>query len=164
MVAKSGDRLLDDDAIGAMKAELLRQAFVVTPNIPEAEALTGVTIASDGDRREAARRLHALGASSVIVKGGHYPSARIVDLLFDGREFRDFEQERVESRHTHGTGCTFASAIASHLALGRSLVDAIPLAQQYVAGAIRNGPALGKGHGPMDHFWDRSDRSSRSDR
>ncbi len=153
MIAKSGDRLLDDEALGAMKAELLRRAFVVTPNIPEAEALSGITIRSDEDRREAARRILALGAASVIVKGGHLPRERIVDLLYDGHTFREFDGERVAGRHTHGTGCTFSAALASHLALGRSLVEAIPLAQHYVAGAIRAGLDLGRGHGPMDHFW-----------
>jgi hydroxymethylpyrimidine/phosphomethylpyrimidine kinase len=153
MIAKSGDRLLDDEATGALKAELLRQAFVVTPNIPEAEALTGVRIQTRADGREAARRIVALGASAAIVKGGHFPSASIVDLLYDGREFREFEHERMPGGNTHGTGCTFAAAIAAQLALGRSLVDAIPLAQRYIAGAIRNGPAIGKGHGPLAHFW-----------
>jgi hydroxymethylpyrimidine/phosphomethylpyrimidine kinase len=156
MIAKSGDRLLDDDALGALKAELLRRAFVVTPNIPEAETLTGLRIETDADRREAARRIVALGASAAIVKGGHFPSAPIVDVLFDGREFREFEHERVPGSNTHGTGCTFAAAIAAHLALGRSLVDAIPRAQRYIAGAIRNGPSLGKGHGPMQHFWEKA--------
>ena len=161
MVAKSGDRLLDDEALGAMKADLLCRAFVVTPNIPEAEALSGIAIHSDDDRREAARRILALGAASVIIKGGHLPRERIVDLLYDGHVFREFEGERVAGRHTHGTGCTFSAALASHLALGRSLVEAIPLAQHYVAGAIRasndaghdGGLNVGRGHGPMDHFW-----------
>ncbi len=155
MIAKSGDRLLDDDALGALKAELLRLAFLVTPNIPEAETLTGMAIETDDDRREAARRLTALGASAVVIKGGHLPSDHIVDLLYDGREFLVFRHERVPGRHTHGTGCTFAAAITAHLALGRPVTEAIPLAQQYVAGAIRRAPALGKGHGPLDHFWER---------
>lgn len=153
MVAKSGDRLLDDEAIGALKAELLKRAFVVTPNIPEAAALTGIAIETDADRREAARRIVRMGPSAVIIKGGHFPSADIVDLLYDGRAFKEFRHDRVESRHTHGTGCTFAAAITSHLALGRPLADAIPLAQEYVAGAMRAAPELGRGHGPMNHFW-----------
>jgi hydroxymethylpyrimidine/phosphomethylpyrimidine kinase len=153
MIAKSGDRLLDDDALAAMRTELLRRAFVVTPNVPEAETLAGIAIRSDADRRDAARRILALGPKAVIVKGGHFPSAEIVDLLYDGHRFAEFRAERVPGRHTHGTGCTFAAAIAAHLALGRTLHEAVPLAQQYVAGAIRGGPELGKGHGPMDHFW-----------
>ena len=147
------DRLLDDEAIGALKAELLKRAFVVTPNIPEAAALTGIAIETDADRREAARRIVRMGPSAVIIKGGHFPSADIVDLLYDGRAFKEFRHDRVESRHTHGTGCTFAAAITSHLALGRPLADAIPLAQEYVAGAMRAAPELGRGHGPMNHFW-----------
>jgi hydroxymethylpyrimidine/phosphomethylpyrimidine kinase len=153
MIAKSGDRLLDDEALGAMKSELLRRAFVVTPNVPEAETLSGVTIRTDEDKRAAARRIAALGAAHVVIKGGHFPSETIVDLLYDGHQFVEFRAERVPGRHTHGTGCTFAAAIASHLALGLTLREAIPLTQQYVAGAIRNGPELGAGHGPMNHFW-----------
>jgi hydroxymethylpyrimidine/phosphomethylpyrimidine kinase len=153
MIATSGDRLLDDEAVAAMKTELLQRALVVTPNVPEAEALSGMTIASDADRREAARAIAALGASAVLIKGGHFATADISDLLFDGHAFHDFRGERVAGHQTHGTGCTFAAALAAHLALGRSLVEAIPLAQQYVAGAIRNAPELGRGHGPIDHFW-----------
>ena len=153
MIAKSGDRLVDDEALGAMKSELLRRAFVITPNIPEAETLAGMIITTDADRQDAARRIHALGPAHVVIKGGHFPSSDIVDLLYDGERFHEFRGERVEGRNTHGTGCTFAAAIASHLALGITLEEAIPLSQQYVAGAIRSGPDLGKGHGPMDHFW-----------
>jgi hydroxymethylpyrimidine/phosphomethylpyrimidine kinase len=153
MIAKSGDRLTDDEALAAMKSELLRLGLVVTPNIPEAEALSGVTIAGDEDRREAARRIHALGAAAVIIKGGHLPAAGISDLLCDGHHFSEVPHARVAGRHTHGTGCTFAAALTAQLAQGRSLVEAIPLAQAYVAGAIRHAPGLGQGQGPMDHFW-----------
>jgi hydroxymethylpyrimidine/phosphomethylpyrimidine kinase len=154
MIAKSGDRLIDQDAMGSVKTELLRQAFLVTPNIPEAEALTGITIRGDDARRDAARRIAAMGASSVLIKGGHLPTADIVDLLYEHGEFVEFRHARVPGRHTHGTGCTFAAAITSHLALGRNLRDAIPLAQRYVAEAIRKGPQLGSGHGPMHHFFE----------
>lgn len=153
MIAKSGDALVDDEAVATIKTELLRRARVVTPNIPEAEALSGMTIRSDEDRRQAARRIAALGAAAVIIKGGHSPSADILDLLYDGERFRDFRSERVAGTSTHGTGCTFAAALAARLALGDSLEDAVPKAQQYVAGAIRHAPGLGRGHGPMDHFW-----------
>ena len=155
MIAKSGDALMDDEAVAAMKAELLRRAFVVTPNIPEAETLSGLTIRSDSDRREAARRIGALGASAVIIKGGHLGSAEIVDLLYDGHRFLEFRVERVAGRSTHGTGCTFTAALAARLALGDSLDEAVPQAQKYVAGAIRHAPNLGRGHGPMNHFWNR---------
>jgi hydroxymethylpyrimidine/phosphomethylpyrimidine kinase len=155
MISKSGDTLLDDEAFAMMKAELLRRAFLVTPNLPEAEALSGVTIRGDEDRREAARRIVALGASAVIVKGGHARSQGIVDLLYDGHRFTEFRTERVSGRDLHGTGCTFAAALTAHLALGQTLVEAVPLAQAYVAGAIRHAPGLGRGHGPVDHFWKR---------
>lgn len=153
IAAGTGARLLDDDALAAMKSELLRRAFLVTPNVPEAEALSGVTIAGDDDRREAARRIRALGVSAVLITGGHLPSPEIIDLLYDGQRFLEFPTERVAGRNTHGTGCTFAASLAAHLALGRTLEEAIPLAQRYVAGAIRSAPALGHGRGPMDHFW-----------
>ena len=154
MIAKSGDSLVDDEAVAMLRAELLSLAFVVTPNIPEAEVLAGIPIHSDDDRRDAARRIVARGATAVIIKGGHLPTSDIVDLVYDRHTFTEFRHERVAGRHTHGTGCTFASAIAAHLALGRSLLEAVPLAQRYVAGAIQHGPDLGRGHGPMDHFWE----------
>jgi hydroxymethylpyrimidine/phosphomethylpyrimidine kinase len=156
MIAKSGDRLLDDAAVDAIRRVLLRQAFLVTPNVPEAEALAGLPIATDDARREAARRIVGLGAGAVVIKGGHFPSADIVDLLYDGTELTEFRHARVAGVHTHGTGCTFAAAITAHLALGRTLREAIPLVQRYIAGAIRGAPALGRGHGPMNHFWERS--------
>jgi hydroxymethylpyrimidine/phosphomethylpyrimidine kinase len=158
MIAKSGDRLIDDDAVQTLKSELLRRAFLVTPNIPEAEALTGLRIDDAESLREAARRLVALGATSVIIKGGHLPSTDIVDLLYDGHRFTEFRAERVPGLSTHGTGCTFAAAMAAHLALGHQLEEAVPQVQQYIAGAIRHAPMLGRGHGPMDHFWQRPDR------
>jgi hydroxymethylpyrimidine/phosphomethylpyrimidine kinase len=153
MVAKSGHSLLDADAVGAMKAELLPRAFVVTPNVPEAEALSQHPIKTGEDLREAARRILILGPEAVLIKGGHFPSADIVDLLYDGHRFTEFRGERVAGTSTHGTGCTFSASLAAHLAIGRSLDEAIPLAQAYVAGAIRHAPGLGKGHGPLAHFW-----------
>jgi hydroxymethylpyrimidine/phosphomethylpyrimidine kinase len=153
MLAKSGDALLDEEALAAMKTELLGRAFLVTPNIPEAEALSGLAIRSDEDRREAARRIAALGPAAVLIKGGHFPSENIIDLLYTKGEFVEFPQPRVPGRNTHGTGCTFSAAITAHLARGRSLRDAIPLAQQYVADAIRHAPGLGRGTGPMGHFF-----------
>jgi hydroxymethylpyrimidine/phosphomethylpyrimidine kinase len=153
MIAKSGDRLIDDEAIGAMRSELLRRAFVVTPNIPEAETIARTPIRSDADRQEAARRILKLGASAVVIKGGHLPSPIIQDLLYDGHRFTEFKGPRVEGRSTHGTGCTFAAAIAAQLALGKALAEAVPLAQEYVAGAMRAGPDVGRGPGPLNHFW-----------
>lgn len=153
MIAKSGDRLIDEEALGTLRTELMRRAFVVTPNIPEAETLSGIRILTDADRRDAARRIAKLGASSVVIKGGHFASDDILDLLYDGHRFHEFRGPRVAGRHTHGTGCTFAAAIAARLARGESLEAAVPLAQEYVAGAMRHGLELGHGHAPLHHFW-----------
>jgi hydroxymethylpyrimidine/phosphomethylpyrimidine kinase len=163
IVASSGDLLLDDEGLVAMKKELLSRAHAVTPNIPEAETLSGVTIRTEQDRREAARRIFKLGPMYVVITGGHAnepsgpastgPSDRIVDLVYDGKVFTDYAAERVAGRHTHGTGCAFSAALAAHLALGRSLPEAVPLVQDYIAGAIRHAPGLGRGAGPMNHFW-----------
>jgi hydroxymethylpyrimidine/phosphomethylpyrimidine kinase len=153
MVSKSGARLLDEDGVRALAAEMLPRALVVTPNIPEAEILSGTRIRTGGDARAAALKIHQAGRSAVIVKGGHQAGDEVVDLLFDGSEFTEFRAERLATRNTHGTGCTFASAIAAYLALGDSLVEATGKAQAYVHGAIRHGLAIGKGHGPLDHFW-----------
>jgi hydroxymethylpyrimidine/phosphomethylpyrimidine kinase len=161
LVSSSGERLLDEDGVRALCAELLPRARVVTPNIPEAEALGGRRIQSMDDAREAARRIHDMGAAAVIITGGHptsnserrTPNDEVVDLLFDGRAFFECRVPRVESRHTHGTGCTFAAAVTAGLALGRELPDAAARAQQYVAGAIAHAPGIGHGRGPLDHFW-----------
>jgi len=153
MIAKSGAALLDEDAVAALRQELLPRALVVTPNIPEAEALSGRSIASLDGRKDAARRIHEFGPSAVVIKGGHGGGSELVDLLFDGRNFHEFRTERIDTRNTHGTGCTFASAVAARLALGDQLVDAVRSAQAYVGGAIRHGLPIGHGHGPLDHFW-----------
>ena len=164
LVSSSGERLLDEDGVRALCAELLPRARVVTPNLPEAEALSGRRIQSMDDAREAARRIHEMGAAAVIITGGHAMSASpqppapgpfVIDLLFDGHAFHELRVPRVESRHTHGTGCTFASAVAAGLALGRELPEAAARAQQYVAGAIAHAPGIGHGRGPLDHFWER---------
>jgi hydroxymethylpyrimidine/phosphomethylpyrimidine kinase len=153
MVAKSGDRLLADDAVECLKRDLLPLAQVVTPNRPEAEALAGMSISNEEDARAAARRIHGLGAGAVIVKGGHFEGPMLTNLLFDGTAFQAYVSPRHQTRHTHGTGCTFASAIASLLALGTHLHDAVRLATEYVAGAVAHGLPIGSGHGPLDHFW-----------
>jgi hydroxymethylpyrimidine/phosphomethylpyrimidine kinase len=153
MIAKSGDRLLEPEAVAALKTELLPRARVVTPNIPEAQALSGYRIGTLEDAREAARRIRALGPAAVVIKGGHLPGPDIVDLLYDGREFHEFAGPRVVGPHTHGTGCTFAAAIAAALAKGEALPHAVSRAQHYVAGAMRHGPKVGHGHLPLAHFW-----------
>jgi hydroxymethylpyrimidine/phosphomethylpyrimidine kinase len=153
MIAKSGDRLLEEEAVSAIRAELLRRAFVVTPNAPEAEVLAGMPVRTVSDAREAARRIHKLGPTAVVVKGGHLATPDVVDLLFDGREFTEFRGARLDSRNSHGSGCTFAAALTANLALGHPLVEATRRAKEYVVGAIRHGLPIGRGHGPMDHFW-----------
>lgn len=160
IVASSGDPLLDDEGLLVMRKELVRRAHAVTPNIPEAELLSGIAIRTRDDRREAAKRIAALGPVYVIVTGGHASpdagvgmSDQIVDLVYDGDVFTEYASQRVIGRHTHGTGCAFSASIAAQLALGRSVHDAVPVAQAYVAGAIRHAPGLGHGAGPMNHFW-----------
>jgi hydroxymethylpyrimidine/phosphomethylpyrimidine kinase len=156
MIATSGDDLVTDEAVAAMKSELLRRALVVTPNVPEAEVLAGIAIADHNDQRAAARRIVEMGAAAVIVKGGHLDTDPIIDLLYDGDRFVALPVRRVNARSTHGTGCTFAAALAAQLARGARLEEATRNAQQYVAGALRNAPDLGRGHGSMDHFWNGS--------
>lgn len=153
MVAKGGDHLLDPAAVSALRETLLPLADVVTPNIPEAEVLTGLTIQTPDDLRAAARRLVDLGARSVVVKGGHL-AGPAVDVWFDGSQCVELTADRIETPHTHGTGCTFSSAVAAGLALGLSLDAAIRRAKIYVNGAIRHAPGLGHGHGPLHHFWE----------
>ncbi len=152
IVAKSGDRLLREEALDALRRSLLPLATVVTPNIPEAEALTGMKIESGDDVRRAAEKIVGMRAKAVVVKGGHLPGLP-VDLFYDGREFREFSAPRIETRNTHGTGCTFASAIAAGLAKGMEVVDAVAGAKEYVTGAIRRSLNLGEGHGPLNHFY-----------
>jgi hydroxymethylpyrimidine/phosphomethylpyrimidine kinase len=161
IVASSGDPLLDDEGLLALRKELLRRAHAVTPNVPEAEMLSGVRVRTEQDLREAARRIFELGPVYVVITGGHplpqgqasSPSDRILDLVYDGEVFTEYTIERVAARHTHGTGCAFSAALTSQLALGRSLHEAVPRAQEYVAGAIRHAPGLGRGAGPINHFW-----------
>ncbi|MCU0588703.1 MAG: bifunctional hydroxymethylpyrimidine kinase/phosphomethylpyrimidine kinase [Syntrophobacteraceae bacterium] len=152
MVAKSGDRLLREEAIQAMVQELFPLAEVVTPNLHEAAALTGLEVHDPEGMKEAARRLHGFGPRFVVVKGGHL-TGRPMDLLFDGTEFTPLENIRHETPHTHGTGCTFASAIAAGLARGLGIPDAVRMAKEYITGAIREGLAIGAGHGPVHHFY-----------
>ena len=153
MIATAGRRLLDEDALDALVSSLIPRAAVITPNIPEAEVLTGLRIERDHDRYEAARQIAQLGAAAVVITGGHFGSGDIVDLLFDGHEFTEFRTARVGGHHTHGTGCTFSASLTALLATGHTLRDAIPRAQHYVSGAIRHAPQLGGGHGPLNHFW-----------
>ncbi len=160
MIAKSLDRLLAEDAIAVMIRDLLPLAAVLTPNAPEAEALTGRRVGTVQEARNAAQHLHGLGAQAVVVKGGHLDTPDVVDILFDGRNFHEARGPRYATRHTHGTGCTFAAAITAYLALGHTLPQAFTLARTYLDGAIRHAPGLGRGAGPVDHAWMTRDGST----
>ena len=149
MVAKSGAPLHRPDAVKAVIERLLPLALVVTPNIPEAEALSGLTIAGIEEMRQAARQIHGLGPRYVVVKGGHLQGPAI-DLLFDGNAFTELDAERVDTPHTHGTGCVFSAAIAAQLAKGNAVPEAVAVAKRFVTAAIRHGFSLGKGYGPTD--------------
>lgn len=153
MVAKSGDALLREDAREMLVRELIPLAKVLTPNLHEARALTGIEIASVEQMREAARAIHELGAQNVVVKGGHLPGSEAsVDILYDGHDFIEFAAPRIETRNTHGTGCTFASAIAAELAKGKSVPGAVRAAKEFITMALRHSLTLGRGHGPTNHF------------
>ncbi len=151
MVAKSGDRLLQPDAQAALIARILPLALVVTPNLPEAEALTGMPVTNRAEMEEAARRIHAMGPRNVLVKGGHL-KGEAVDLLWTGRALTAFSAPRIDSINTHGTGCTFSAAIASGLALGRPLAEAVREGKAYVTRAIQEGFQAGRGVGQLRHF------------
>jgi len=156
MVAKSGDPLLRPEAREALKKELLPLAYVVTPNLHEASVLTGRMIRTVEEMCEAAIALYEMGPRHVVVKGGHLPdSADSVDILYNGKTVREFRAPRIETRNTHGTGCTFASAIAAWLARGRDVAQAVAEAKAYLTGALRAGAnqRIGHGSGPVAHFW-----------
>jgi hydroxymethylpyrimidine/phosphomethylpyrimidine kinase len=152
MTAKGGARLLDEGAASALMCLLVPKATLLTPNVPEAEVLTGLAIANADDMRLAGHRLLAMGAQAVLMKGGHLPGARVADWLITADEERAFVHERVTTRHDHGTGCTLASAIAVLMAQGESLASAIEKAHLYVAEALRTAPGYGSGHGPLNHL------------
>jgi hydroxymethylpyrimidine/phosphomethylpyrimidine kinase len=153
MVAKSGHRLLLPEAEAALKEKLLPLAFIVTPNIPEAEVLTGQKITGKEDMQSAAINLRAMGAKFVLIKGGHLDGADATDILYDGQGFREFSAPRVVTSSTHGTGCTLSAAITAHLAHGLEAAGAIQAAKEYLTAALRHAEPLGHGHGPVNHFW-----------
>ena len=153
MVAKGGHSLLGEDAVSAVKALMIPRAALLTPNAPEAEALTGLAVTDLDGQRRAGAFLIGMGAKAVLMKGGHVPGPTVVDVLVTGTGETLLEGERVETRHTHGTGCTLASACAAGLARGLPIEVAVAEAWAYVAEAIRRAPGLGGGHGPLDHGW-----------
>ncbi|RJX38821.1 bifunctional hydroxymethylpyrimidine kinase/phosphomethylpyrimidine kinase [Paenibacillus pinisoli] len=154
MIAKGGTSLLQREALSALIAKLIPLSFMITPNIPEAEVLTDMRILSLNDREEAARRLHQLGSKNVLLKGGHDPSTRdlVVDMLYDGTTYRYWEHPRIDTRHTHGTGCTFSAAITAGLAQGMNAYDAVDLGKAFIHAAIQHSLQIGAGHGPTNHF------------
>jgi hydroxymethylpyrimidine/phosphomethylpyrimidine kinase len=153
MVSKTGFPLLRPEAVGALRETLLPLATLLTPNVHEARALTGLAVRTPAEAEAAGRQLLAAGAGAVLVKGGHLEERPATDVLVTPEGVRVFPGEHVDARHTHGTGCTYSAAIATQLAHGRSLVDAITRAKGYVTEAIRAGLAIGQGIGPTDHFF-----------
>jgi len=152
MVAKSGARLLRDDAVAALQRELLPLATVITPNLPEAAVLAGFAVDDEASALEAARRIRDLGPACVVIKGGHRPGTEVVDLFFDGAVVERLTGERIATSSTHGTGCTLSAAITAFLALGLPPLDAVTRAREYLFAALRSAPGLGGGAGPVDHF------------
>ena len=164
MVATSGDLLIESDAVETIRSRLIPLADVVTPNADEAAVLTGMRVQNEAEMCAAAEAIVAMGAKSVLIKGGHVLGnnpGSVIDLLFDG-EFTTFEHPRIDTRNTHGTGCTLSAAIAANLALEYSLRDAVAFATDFVHEAIVSAPGLGSGHGPLNHFAGRSARNSRT--
>ncbi|MBS0408281.1 MAG: bifunctional hydroxymethylpyrimidine kinase/phosphomethylpyrimidine kinase [Proteobacteria bacterium] len=153
MVAKGGASLLATEAVAALTAELVPRAALLTPNAPEAEALTGLAVETTDDLRRAGERLLTQGARAVLMKGGHVAGESVIDVLMTPAGETTFEGPRLDTRHTHGTGCTLASACAAGLAQGLPLERAVARAWGYVAEAIRRAPGFGAGHGPLDHAW-----------
>lgn len=152
MVAKGGHALMQENALDYFIRELIPQAYILTPNIPEAEAITGMNIVSDKDVKKAAERIYGMGAKNVLIKGGHR-EGDAEDILFDGNAYHSFMSKRIPTKNTHGTGCTLSSAIASNLALGMNCAHAVKKAKDYVTMAIEHSLDIGKGHGPTNHFY-----------
>jgi len=153
MIAKGGHALMQENALDFFISELIPFADILTPNIPEAEAITGLNITTADDMEKAAEIIYSMGAKSVIVKGGHL-NGDAEDILFDGKRFHSFTTKRINTKNTHGTGCTYSSAIASNLALGMELFEAVRKAKEYVTMAIEHSLNIGKGHGPINHFYE----------
>jgi hydroxymethylpyrimidine/phosphomethylpyrimidine kinase len=152
LIGKQGQHLLDSQATDLLRDELLPRAALVIPNLPEAEALTGLTIRGPEEVRRAAEILRGMGARAVLIKGGHLgEGANVLDVLLDGGDWHEFPAARLATRHTHGTGCTYSAAITAGLACGQTLPAAVTRAKQYVHEAIRTAPALGNGFGPLNH-------------
>jgi hydroxymethylpyrimidine/phosphomethylpyrimidine kinase len=154
MVSKSGYCLLNQDARNALVDYLFPLSEVITPNIYEAEALTGRKIKNIDDMKRAASDILILKTKKVVIKGGHLGEDRATDVLYDGREYKELHSYRVKTKNTHGTGCTFSSAIAANIALGKNFFQAVSLAKKYITGAIEHSLSIGQGYGPTHHFFE----------
>ncbi|AST90444.1 bifunctional hydroxymethylpyrimidine kinase/phosphomethylpyrimidine kinase [Sutcliffiella cohnii] len=152
MIAKGGAKLLQQEAINSLRETLIPLATVITPNIPEAEVITELSLHTIEARKKAAKVLHKLGADYVVVKGGHGEEEELVDLLFDGQSFVELKSTRISTRHTHGTGCTFAAAITAELAKGKTVEQAVKVAKDFIHAAIKDELGIGSGHGPTNHW------------
>jgi hydroxymethylpyrimidine/phosphomethylpyrimidine kinase len=153
MIAKGGASLLEDKSIETLINRLIPVAYLITPNIPEAEALTGREILNGDDCRKAAEDLHGMGAKHVVIKGGHQPhTLYATDTLYDGKGFYEFTSPRVSTPHTHGTGCTFSAVITAELAKGNTVFDSVHTAKGFITAAISDSLAIGSGHGPTNHW------------
>jgi hydroxymethylpyrimidine/phosphomethylpyrimidine kinase len=152
MVAKSGDPLLEDAAVAQLSSLFLPLAEVITPNLPEAAILTGRPVETADDMRAAAEALVQKGATSVLLKGGHLAGTDLIDIYFDGENWQEWRDTRLDTRHTHGTGCTLSAAICAGLALGKPRLEAVDDARRFTRQAIETAPGLGAGHGPLNHW------------
>lgn len=153
MVASSGARLIEDSAVEALKDTLIRRATLITPNVPEAETLTGIKVEDVDSQREAGEALLKLGARAALIKGGHLDGPQVIDVLVTRNGMRIFSRPRIQTRHTHGTGCTLASGIAALVAQGAPLDKAVEEAGDYLHEAIKRAPGFGSGAGPVNHGW-----------
>lgn len=153
MYAKNGCPLMQPRSVETFIELILPKAYLLTPNLPEAERICGMTIQTPDEMREAARRIHQMGCPNVLIKGGHLDGDAL-DILYDGSRFYSYTGKRIPTKHTHGTGCTLSSAIASDLALGLPIEQAVERAKEYVSTAIEHAPGLGKGNGPLHHFYE----------
>ncbi len=153
MISKTNVRLLKDDAIGTMVNKLMKIAYLITPNIPEAQILSDVKIQDRNDIKSAAKSIYEKIGTNILIKGGHSSSYYSDDLLYNGEEFFNFKNKRIDTKNTHGTGDTLSASIASYLAHGYNLNESIKLAKKYIEGAIKNSFPMGKGYGPLNQFW-----------
>lgn len=152
MIAKGGASLLQIEAVRALSSRLLPLTMIITPNIPEAEHLTGMAIRNKTDKLEAAKKLSALGAKYVLIKGGHEAGSEAVDLLFDGSGYSELAGKRIDTARTHGTGCTYSAALTAGLAQGLGVEEAVRQAKDFIQAAIEDGIFIGGGHGPTNHW------------